>query len=231
MRPDTKRHIHLSVNLVLSPGLPATPGQVIELQQRLADPTSGVLFDSVRREGSQVWLQRNDPPLELRCGPGSPQEFQLLIMSRHPNYRLGDFADEVEIVAAAAREVWPGLQQAWRREVTIAHLYAVAEGSSFEYLWVQRLGQPTRDLERLGRSVRGGGLRLVLPPNPGSGDSPYAEIRIESFFADLSQLFVEGAFDWRDPVRLSGLELRSMLLSVEEYLDAEVRAFVGLVAA
>ena len=231
MRPDTKRHIHLSVNLALTPGVPATPAAVIELQRRLAEPASGLLFDSVRREGSQVWLQRNDPPLEVRCGAFSPQEFQLLMMSRHPNYRLEDFADEAEILTGTVRQVWPELRQVWRREVTIAHLYAVNEGQSFRYLWVHRLGQPARDLERLGRTVKGGGLRLVLPPNPGSGDSPHAEIRIESFFADLSQLFVEGAFDWREPIWLPGLDLRGMLLSVEDYLDAEVRSFVGLVAA
>ena len=227
MRPDSKRHIHFSLNFMLAPGLPVTAGEVIELQRRLADPARGLLFDALRREGAQVVLHRTNPPFEVRCGPVNASEFQLLIVSRQPAYRLDDFIDEAETLFAVAWEVWPELRHAWRREATVAHLYAVTDGPSFQYLWVNRLGQSPRDLERLGRTVRGGGLRLVLPPNPGSGDSPHAEIRIESFFADLSQLFVEGYFDWRDSAWLPAIDVRTMLHSVEEYLDEEVRSFVG----
>jgi hypothetical protein len=231
MRPDTKRHIHFGVNLIMTPGVPAPPDAVIELQRRLAEPARGITFDSVRREGPQVLLQRLDPALELRVGPVNWQEFQVLVMSRSPMYRLEDYADDLEAVAECVRDIWPQLLCTWRRQVTIAHLYAVGQGSALQYLWTQRLGQPERDLERLGRQVRGGGLRLVLPPAADIPGSPSTEIRIETYFADLSQLFVEGHCEWRDPAPPPGGELRDLLADVEAYLDAEVRSFVGLVAA
>jgi hypothetical protein len=231
MRPDTKRHVHFGVNLLFAPALPAPPAEVIELQRRLADPALGIAFDSVRREGPQVLLQRLDSPLEVRLGPCSWTDFQVLVMARSPQYRLDDFGDDLDAVVGAVQELWPGLSPALRRQVTIAHLYAVGQGSSFQYLWTRRLGQPARDLDLLGRQVRGGGLRLVLPPNPDDPDGPQAEVRIETYFADLSQLFVEGHFEWRTPAGLGFGALRGMLQEVELYLDAEVRSFVGLVAA
>jgi hypothetical protein len=145
----------------------------------------------------------------------------------NPQRTLDDFADEAKMVLAAFRATWPGHVQVIQREITMQHLYDVAEQHAFKYLWEQRLERSEAELNSFGRKVLGGGLRFFLPsPNFGSPD-PNVEVRIESFLANPQKLFVHLQMQWSRPESMDELDPEALLREGDSFATKEVVAFIG----
>jgi hypothetical protein len=225
VRKDTKRHFHLGVNFLVTPPTPLGPQRLLQFQAKLADPVTGIVFNASDQLGETAVFVRRDLPLEVRVGPVGPQVSQLLITAPNPNRLLEDFMDECDGIISAYREVWKEPVQIIGRDCTVRHLYAGREAHAFEFLWQSQLGQSEERLSKLGRPVLGGGLRLFMPP---SEAEPAIEVKIESLFADASQLFVEVALSWPIPRPIAELEARSMLQTAEQYIDEQIADFIAL---
>lgn len=232
MRVDSQQHFHFGLTFLLAPSEPATPSALLRFQQLLSEVDRGIIFDIVQRGGEMqaATFLRRSAPLQVAIGSpglGGPPIMQLAITAPDPRRRLEDFIDEAEDILAVFRTVWPTVQQAVTRSCSIHSLYAVNELHAFRFLWENRLQQTTDSLRALERPVLGGGLRLVLPPLPDQPTAPAAEVRIESFFRDISKVFVETSFTWNAPTDIGDQNLPSdMLTEASAYENGPVVNFL-----
>ncbi|MFI5073162.1 MAG: hypothetical protein ACHP8A_20005 [Terriglobales bacterium] len=228
----SKQFYHFGLTFLLAPSEPASPSALLRFQQRLSEADRGIIFDVVQRGGEMqaATFVRRSPPLQVGIGspgPGGPPLMQLAMTAPDPHRRLEDFMLEAEDILAVFREVWPTVQQSVTRSCSIHSLYPVLESHAFRFLWEDRLQQSNDSLRALERPVLGGGLRLVLPPPPDQPAAPAAEVRIESFFRDVSKVFVETTFTWNSPTGIDDSTLPSaMLKEVSEYEDGPVINFL-----
>ena len=232
MRLDTKQHYHFGVNYLFAPAYSLTAERFVDLQSALARPASGLAFDIAQRipaSGAITLRRTGSTPLDvtIQC-PAAPIT-QLTIVAATPGRRLEDFVGEAETVIEAVISTFGAPSQIIRRDCTIRHLYSLSSGEehSFRYLWERRLAQDASTLEALGRKILGGGLRLVMPPDPEIVDDATVELKVESFLENSRLLFVECGFVWSSPVPGEELAAAPMTSIVEAFIDEKAAPFIG----
>src|SRR5690606_12940016 len=151
------------------------PKRVFLFQQRLAEEQ--IDFDHINRAGHQaIFVRRHPSTLQVQVGPvmpGAPVG-QLLKVSA---IDLADSAattavgwnvccEAAETATELLREVWPEIRQVVSRDAAVRLLLDSGHDHAFQYLWAERFAQPEEHLAIFGRSIRGGGLRVVMGPAP-----------------------------------------------------------------
>jgi hypothetical protein len=150
---------------------------------------------------------------------------QLAVVAANPQRGLDDFVDEVRTTFAAFREAWPGTIQLLQRDTAMHYLYDDASGQAFKFLWEERLHRPEGEQLTLGHRVRGGGLRLVMPPEDASSD-PNIEAHVESFLADPRKLFVSVQMVWVGPRPTDDFHPDVLLQQADTYAKTELVEFI-----
>ena len=226
MRVDTQQSLHFGINHVIAPLPLINNKKQREFQGRLAE--EGIEFEQSGCKGNDMRLT-NGPPrsLYVRVAQAGPQVGQLLVVATHPNRPMELFIEEAGIVCAAFREVWPGRCQIVARDCTIRNLYVAQAEHAFKYLWEQRLGQTAHQRSHFGRTVLGGGLRFVMPPDENAGKPANIEVKIESDLNDSTRIYVDVLFAWPQPMG-PGAEMdpAPLLTEAKEYADGEVVDFI-----
>jgi len=137
------------------------------------------------------------------------------------------FCEAAETATELLREVWPEIQQVVSRDAAVRLLLDSGHDHAFQYLWAERFAQPEEHLAIFGRSIRGGGLRVVMGPAPDEADPKEVEAKIESFLAEPRQLWVETQMRW--PVAISAREMNAPALIREaaRFATDEVIQFIN----
>jgi hypothetical protein len=175
---------------------------------------------------------RRDPPqlLEINLIAQSiqPPIGQILIVAPHPERPLRQFVKEVEAVLKAFDEAWPAVnRQIVSCDVALRCLYSSTCEHAFQEIWEERLGQPTDLINKLGRRVRGGGLRFVMPPQQSEPRPAQVELKIESFLQDTKKIFIEVQFLWpRSEIPGEDFASADRLNEANEYIKNQVHAFM-----
>jgi len=182
----------------------------------------------MHQQEHRIEVVRDVPlPLQVVVSASTSQPIgQLLLVATHPERTLRYFIQETEQVVEAFEATWPAShRQIIKRDVTLRDLYETTSGHAFQELWETRLGQPTDSLAAFGGPVLGGGLRFVIPVQPSR--PAQIEVKIESYLADTSKVFVETQFTWPQPTPPGvSFDPRDRLLEVEDYIKNQVLAFI-----
>jgi len=224
MKENSRRSIHYGVNFVFAPEASLDYTSTMLFQQQLGE--HNLEFDrSERAEKGLVLSRSSSEPLRVQVQIVGPQVSQLLIIAESPRRGLEHFIEEATIVTEVFRAVWPGPRQIISRDVTIRHLYESEGSHAFQYLWEKRLRQSADDLGLLGRSVLGGGLRIVMPPE--KDRQSQVQVKIESYLRNSRDLFVETSFVWTERESfVEGMNPRELLTEAEDFACGEVVRFI-----
>ena len=229
MALDAKRQtIFAGVNYVFAPAPVLDSETFLKFKSVLA--RHGLAFDQSNQSASEGWaLARAKPPLRVQVRLPAQPLGQVMVTSDWMEQDLAAFVDEAAIVSDAVFEVWPGDKQVVSRDATIRQLYDAGGIPAFSYLWERRLGQQKEQLAFLQRPVSGGGLRLMMPPEPADPDPVQGEVKIESFLRDPRKLFVEVSFLWPKPEPPVGqFQPKVLLVEVENFANSDVYEFLML---
>lgn len=227
---NSRTSIHFSVGYLLAGQWAAEKPRCLDFQKALLE--SEMDFGQTTFAGNRFTLIRNEPSnMQVVLEVPGPQVAGVTVTSAHPQYDLAMFQKEADAVMEAYRRIWPMQQyQVLQCSARMHQLYSCTE-HAFKYIWEDRLGQKPDDFAALGgRPVGGGGLRLVMPPAAIEGQEPSnIEIKVESYFRELSKLFVETVFVWPQP-RIIGsgetFDASYRVGLVDTYADNEVWNFV-----
>jgi hypothetical protein len=192
-------------------------------------------FGQVNRMGHQAVFVRQQPStFQVQIGPvtpGAPVGQLLMISSIDTAESTAAavisekiFCEAGDTVIDVLREVWPETQQILSRDAAVRVLLDSGRDHAFQYLWMERFGQPEEHLSVFNRGVMGGGLRLVLGPAVGEEHPKQLEVKVESFLAEPRQLWVETQIRWLKPIApadmtASRLVKEAVRLSTHEVLD------------
>lgn len=225
MLSESRTSLHFGVNAIFA------PQPVLDAKHRLTFlgelANRSLDFAQVVAPTSGTWLlKRPTPPLDVKLTQPGPPIGQLVVLASGPARTLDDFITECEDVVAALAATWPGNLQVLQRDCKIQHLYDVAAEHAFQYLWEKRLRASGEELKVLGRSVSGGGLRLVMPAPAGERDAPQIQVRVESYLRNPRKLLVEVHMTWH-PTPGQTFDAGAMLRECESYAEGQVVAFIG----
>lgn len=233
MKSESRHPIHMGINFVISPPPIINAQSYLQFQKSLV--SCSVEFTSAaRRELPQehrIEVVRGTPkPLQVVVIASASQPIgQLLILATpEPGRPLEYFIQEAEQVVEGFEATWPAPnRQIIKQDVALRDLYETTRDHAFQELWEERLGQEPDSLAVLDRLVLGGGLRFVMPPQPGK--PAQVEVKIESYLKDTGKLFVETQFAWHEPMPPGApLDPRERLLEVNNYVENQVLAFMGV---
>ena len=230
MKPGSRHSIHRGINFVITPPPIVNPAYHIEFQRALV--AHSVEYSRCMRleqpQELRIEVVRDAPtPLQIIVIAMKGQPLgQLIVAAPQPARSLETFVQEVEFVAAAFDDIWPAPQrQIIKRDVTLRDLYETTSEHAFQELWEGNLGQTSESLKALGGPVQGGGLRFVMPPHPDR--RAQVEVKIESYLADSSKIFVETQFAWPEPTAPGiSFDPRERLEEVDRYASNEVQRFL-----
>lgn len=235
MRLDnTGRTIHMGTNFVVAPAPSFENARHLEFQRRLAEEK--IEFTQVNKQEGQVVFQRQETVgLQVQVKGGDQQVGQLIMIARtdpessaiEAGVSVDKYRRESETVCEIFQEVWPEQNQIVSRDATLRRLFDSGTDHAFQYLWERRLEQPEESLRVFERPVLGGGLRFVMPPAEAEGDPFIVEVKIESFFADPSKIFVETQLKWPKPRANASIDPASLIRAVENYTDERVISFIN----
>jgi len=227
MKTHSRHIIHIGINFVTIP-VPTISSQTFLLFQQ-AVMTHGLEFGKTERTGTQLSMMRESPvPLQVTVASLSPQMVGQLVVVAPSQIPLELFIQETEAVVNAFSDVWPAEgRQVVHGDATIRELFETTSAHAFQELWETRLGQSAQSLATFGRPVRGGGLRLILDPNPGDDEPAHVEIKIESFLPDSTKIFVETQFAWLQPSAPgTPFRTRERLEQMNAFVENQVHAFL-----
>jgi hypothetical protein len=230
MKPESRRFLHMGINYIVLPAPQIDRRISLGFQEALI--SAGIEFTNSAVEENHILVQRKPPfPLEMRVAVqiSQPQPFgQILIIAPHPNRRLENFISETEAVLNAFVKNWPSAsRQILSCDVALRCLYESTSRHAFEELWERRLGQPSESLGVFRRKVLGGGLRFVMPPQPGDIEPSQVEVKIESYLQDPKKVFVETQFMWPNPSPPgSPFNAADRLHEVNNFITDQVHAFL-----
>ncbi len=235
MIPDTRRSIHLGVNFIVTPAPAVDARHIFQFQQRLAEEQ--IEFNQTNRSGHIAVFVRQQPSvLQVQVGPLAPgapvgQLMMLSSMDVAQSPATAVISQQIFGVAADAiglvfREVWPETQQVVARDAAVRGLIDSGQEHAFRYLWEQRFKQPEEHLAVFGRTVVGGGLRLVFGPRDRE-EPQQVEVRLESFLADPRQLYVEAVARWPMPIPPSQMDPQTMLRQTSDIIGNELLKFIN----
>lgn len=228
MYPDSRQIIHMGINFRISPLPTIDVHSNLGFQQALVH--HGIDFSRVAFKEQEIVVARDTPTrLEVKIATVAPPSVgQLLILAPHPGRDLMLFTKEVEAIVGAFQATWPAQdRQIISRDATLRELYETSAEHAFRELWEVRLQQPLDSLAVLGRPVSGGGLRLVMPPQPDDPEPVQIEVKIESFLRDAKKIFVETQFTWPSPMRPGQpFDPADRLAQVDRYIEESVVPFI-----
>ena len=233
MKSESRHPIHMGINFVISPPPIINSQSYLQFQKSL-DSCSVEFTNAARREFPQehrIEVVRGTPmPLQVVVIASASQPIgQLLVLATpEPGRTLEYFIQEAEQVVVAFEATWPAPnRQIIKQDVALRDLYETTRDHAFQELWEERLGQEPDSLAVLDRLVLGGGLRFVMPPQPGK--PAQVEVKIESYLKDTGKLFVETQFTWHAPMPPGApFDPRERLLEVNNYVENQVLAFMGV---
>lgn len=231
MKPQSRRIIHVGINFLTIPPPIISPQTALVFQQAILN--QGLEYQDVRLPPNQIILLRETPsPLQVNIGLSPDLQIgQILIVGENIKASVGLelFIQETEAVMNAFQNIWSSPNsQIIRNDSTIRELYETTSQHAFQELWEQRLGQTSQALATFGRPIRGGGLRFVMDPLLDDKDPAQIEVKVESFLADTSKIFVETQFNWTTPSRQQGqFNARERLEQMNEYIEKHIISFIS----
>lgn len=235
MNIDTRRTIHLGVNFILAPAPDVSSSRHLEFQGALA--AEKVEFTKTARVGPQAVLVREEGPkrFQVQFGPlpNQPAPVGQLLMiatanAASPAVEAGVsdkvFNTEASVVTDVFYKVWTERRQVVGRDATLRFLIDSGAQHALQYLWETRFSQQKGSLNVFGRPVLGGGLRFMLPLTPEHEE--IVEIKVESFLADPSKIFLETTLKWPKPLTEEKMDPESMVSALNAYTDEHVIPFL-----
>jgi len=223
MHPEGIIH-HVGINYILTPPPDIGNERSLAFQQALI--VHGIEFDGGKYKPG-ISIERASPPLQIRVIVGAPPTGQLLILQPQPTQDLELIIKEMEAIVAAFNQTWTEPRQILACDATLRYLYEADRDHAFRELWERRLGQSEGSLRALGRPVLGGGLRLVMPPQPNEPEPTQIEVKIESYLPDASKIFISVEYKWLQPQAIgTAFDPKRHIMQVENYLEQHVKPFV-----
>jgi len=226
---DSRRSHHFGINYVVTKAWTPDSKKILDFEKALLENK----IENLTRNINKTFLElarKEESHLRIRIASVGPDVSNVLVNSVRPVYNLDLFIEEADAIYDAYHQTWVKNMpcQIVRCDATIRHLYSCTE-HAFKYLWETRLGQKEEDFKYLGgRPILGGGLRLVIPATK-EPDPVHIEIKIESFFEAIQEMFIETQFVWPQPRLLQATEKFDpgpRLTSVEGYAIKEVCDFL-----
>jgi len=226
---ESRQFIHMGIHYVVLPPFLVNRETSLQLQQHLL--AEGVDFTSCACENNRIIIQRKAPfQMEARFAilAQQPQFLgEILVLGVGRQWTLANFSTEVLAILGAFDATWPANnRQILSCDATLRCLYQSTHEHAFKELWEIRLSQPEDSLKVLERKVLGGGLRLVMPPEPSAPESPQIELKIESFLKDTKKMFIEVQFLWLQPQTLKEFASTQRLNQVNDFIVNQVHAFL-----
>ena len=227
MKTQSRVIIHVGINFISAPA-PLISQQTLLLFQQ-AVMAHGLEYNRVETAKNAISLFRESPsPLQVLVASNEAQMGQLLITAPQPKGSLNLFINEAEAAIQAYETVWQAAnRQLVHVDSTIRQLYETTSQHAFQELWESRLGQSSQALSVFGRPIRGGGLRFVM--DPVDEELPaQIEVKVESFLADTTKIFVEMQFTWPVPaVAQSSFNVKERIDAMNSYIEAHVQPFIS----
>lgn len=186
--------LHMGINYVITPPPDLDKRSFLAFQTALMD--EGIDYGEAKYSEREIGLTREAPPLQIRILTTSQPVGQLLVVSPRPEDGIEIFGRKTEAITNAFIQTWPRSKQIVACDCTIRYLYASERQHAFEEIWEARLKQPKEALSIFEAAVGGGGLRFVMPANPGSANPAEIEVKIESYLKDPRQIYVDTQFKW-----------------------------------
>jgi len=227
MLPDSRQTLYMGIHFVIAPAPRIKPQTNLKFQQSLVE--HGIEFVNVAFREHEILIERPTPtPLVIRVLATRPPAIgELVVVAPQSGSGLELFVKESEAVIEAFRATWPAKRQVLASDVTFRDFYETSAPHAFQELWEEFLGQSRDDLSTLGWSIQGGGLRFVVPPNPGDPEPVEIQLRIESFLQDTKKIWVESIFKWVQPMPPgTPMDSRSRLSQVDHYVENHVVPFI-----
>ncbi|MCL5996611.1 MAG: hypothetical protein M1546_11245 [Chloroflexi bacterium] len=226
MNIETRQTLYVGINFFFSPMAIIDKHTYLNFQRALSE--CGIDFGRSEFTEREIGIYR-DSPIQFTVkviAVGPPGVGQLLVLAPQFGGNLSLFAKEVEAVIKAFDNTWPMPRQIIRSDATVQDLFESNTSHAFQELWEVRLKQQPASLAPLGRPVLGGGLRLVMPPQPQDTGPTQIEIKIESFLTDSRKFFIETSFVWPQPLPLgTTLDPTSRLNQVNQFIEGNVIPF------
>jgi hypothetical protein len=229
LKPETLATIYAGVNYVFAPAPGLDDERFLKFQGALA--ADGLSFSQTNRTDGEWTLIRAKPQLQVQMKlPSQPVLLGQIMVTSESVDQLPTFSHDASGVYDAFFQVWPGEKQVIMCDATVRHLYDAGGVQAFQYLWEERLGQQLGQLSFLGKQVSGGGLRLVMPPEPTDAEPVQTEVRVESFFTDPRKLFVQATMVWPQPQAQAsgGFDPARLIRNVEEFANGDLLDFLTL---
>lgn len=235
MIEHSRQTIQLSVGFLVGPALELDGDRLAAFRARLEE--EDIRFEHAEHGEATLLLTRLAPSsLQVQVATGQvggaePVPVSQVVIATAvgqdvPVASAADFADAAHEVTDVLRDVWPEIEYVLGWNAGVRALFAATTEHSFQYLWEQRLGQPTEDLGIFGRPVLGGGLRLVFPPGEAEGEQYQAEVRVESFLEDPRRLYVELNLASGVPEAVNAMNPTTLVQTTEEFLGARLLPFL-----
>jgi hypothetical protein len=221
--PDSRQTIYAAINYVVVPAPRVDSQYRLKYQQALSE--RGIEYDNVALQGLQLLVRRvQAPSLVVRVvGAAQGAVGQLGVVGPGPAVDVELFLREVEAVGEAYGLAWGQNGQIISLDVTLRDLFECSGKSAFEEIWVDKLGRTQSELAPFGRSVDGGGVRLVMRPDAASPDPTEAQVRIESFLHQRERLWIETIFKWVKPRSfIEGMNARLPISTVSDFVESAV---------
>lgn len=226
MNIETRQTIYMGINFIFTP-MPGLDRKTLNAFQNALD-NAGVEFKNAEQTNErQITVTRETPtPLNISISAIPPALGQLIVISPRQGSTMEMFIKEIEAVINAYGLTWPVPGQVIHTDATFRDLFESTGLHAFQELWEDRLKQPKQALNPLGRPVLGGGLRLVMPPQPNDPTPTQIEVKIESYLQDSRKFFIETTLAWPQSLP-PGVNLNPQLKlkQLDEYIEKSVLVF------
>lgn len=235
MIEHSRQTIQFSVGFLVSPALELDEERSDAFRSRLEE--EGIRFEHAERTDTALVLARQQPSgLQVQVANGEvagnePISITQVVIATAlgPEVSVAttpDFADAAHEITDVARDVWPEMEHVLGWNTGLRALLASSTEHSFQYLWEQRLGQPTEELAAFGRPILGGGIRLVFPPGQEPTEQYQADLRVESFLEDVRRLYLELNLAAGTPAPINAMNPTALIQTTEEFLQDRVIPFL-----
>ncbi|MCL4506675.1 MAG: hypothetical protein M1434_13170 [Chloroflexi bacterium] len=226
MNTETRETVYMGINFVFTPRPILSKQSQVRFQGALLEAGIEFTKGEFPNENEMLIIRDGPSPLHIRVAVMQPAFGQLMVIMPSAGSTIEMFVKETEAVIMAYGQTWPPPKQVLNSDATFRDLFEATQDHAFQELWEKRLGQQQETLNILGRKVLGGGLRLVMPPQPDDPVPTQIELKIESFLQDSHKFFVETSFTWPQPMQ-PGIDLdpKVKLKQLDEYIENNVLNF------
>lgn len=230
MKTHDRRLIHLGFSITLTPAQTIDRTSFLRFQAGLE--SAGIVFESAHYPQSttpnEFVVSRLSPPMQISVRRIAEHLLQLVFITTESGVTVKYYKDDIEALREAFVSTWPSSSLVVGAEMTFRCLYETDAEHAFQELWEGTLGQPTEILATFERPILGGGVRFVLPPiNSDRSEGAAVEVKIESFLADTSKMFVETIFQWQvQPTQFEDFDISTHIAEVDAFVSERVVKFI-----